>query len=533
MQKFKKKKIAVGFVVLLYLSSFTHFFSFERISIDTNFEKSHIPDLSDPRWMYIREISLNPVTPQSNYQVKIQLNTSNFNYSRVKIDGSDLRFYDPDEIELSYWIEEWNIVGISTIWVKVPDAGTSKIYMEYGYSLASPKSNGATTFDFFDDFEIPSSGWNVTGSAGIAWHTGGNKVWNNYSLAFVIPMSTTTTGYLSMGTNKSIEASQTYKMEMKHKTTTGGINTGNMGWQVSYYNSTHQVGSDSYSGALPKVSSWSDASLFVNTSSDAIYFNVLFSMWWYQFMGTLYWWFDGLRLRKYVDPEPVASVGDENGWFNIVINSPSQNEFFSNNIPNFDIYIDNPLINTTWYTIDSGITNITFSGSTGTIDESEWDKKGDGHVIIRFYENDTRGYIGYNEVTVHKDIMAPTSLISYKPYGNTNLVNRSTTFTITADDDTGSGVSVIRYKVNNSGWIDYDTFFDLSLYVDGFLLIQYYSIDNLGNTEGINTLLVKLIEISPESSGPSIIGYNTFLLLGILCVISIIFVKYRIKIFKK
>jgi hypothetical protein len=312
-----------------------------------------------------------------------------------------------------------------------------------------------------------------------------------------------------------------------------------MGWQVIYYNSTHQVGSDSYSGGLPKVSSWSDASLFVNTSSDAIYFNVVFSTWWYQFVTTLYWWFDGLRLRKYVDPEPVASLGDENGWFNIVINSPSQNEFFGNNTPNFDIFIDNPFIKTTWYTIDSGITNITFSGFTGTINQSEWDKKGDESVNIRFYGNDTWGFIGYTEVTVQKDIISPTSLISYIPYGNTSIVNRSTTFTITADDSTGSGVSVIRYKINNSGWIDYSTFFNLSIYISDYHLIYYYSIDNRGNTEGINTLLVKLVEISPEPSEPSepsipsIIGYNTFLLLGILCAISIILVKYRYKIFKK
>ena len=41
-----------------------------------------------------------------------------------------------------------------------------------------------------------------------------------------------------------------------------------------------------------------------------------------------------------------------------------------------------------WYTIDEGVTNISISSSTGTIDQTEWDKKGEENVMIRFYAND-------------------------------------------------------------------------------------------------------------------------------------------------
>ncbi|GAH78211.1 unnamed protein product, partial [marine sediment metagenome] len=83
-----------------------------------------------------------PATPETNYQVKVLLSTSSFNYSRAKSDGSDLRFYTQNQTLLNYWIEKWNPSGDSIIWVKVPDSGTSSIYMYYGDPSASAMSNG-------------------------------------------------------------------------------------------------------------------------------------------------------------------------------------------------------------------------------------------------------------------------------------------------------------------------------------------------------------------------------------------------------
>ncbi len=107
----------------------------------------------DIHWKYRRPITLNPATPVPNYQVKIVLTPDNFNYSKANPDGSDIRFSQADGTKLSYWIEEWNPSGDTTIWVNVTQEGTDTIYMYYGNPSAKSESNGTSTFVFFDDFE--------------------------------------------------------------------------------------------------------------------------------------------------------------------------------------------------------------------------------------------------------------------------------------------------------------------------------------------------------------------------------------------
>ena len=70
-------------------------------------------------------------------------------------------------------------------------------------------------------------------------------------------------------------------------------------------------------------------------------------------------------------------------------------------------------MNSTWYTLDDGI-KIPFSELMGTINETEWDKKGDGLISIKFYANDTLGQEDYAEVIISKDTTAPTSTISFR-----------------------------------------------------------------------------------------------------------------------
>ena len=41
------------------------------------------PKTSNSVWSYSREITINPATPSNNYQIKIKLNSSIFNYGSV------------------------------------------------------------------------------------------------------------------------------------------------------------------------------------------------------------------------------------------------------------------------------------------------------------------------------------------------------------------------------------------------------------------------------------------------------------------
>ncbi|MFX1497214.1 MAG: SBBP repeat-containing protein [Promethearchaeota archaeon] len=211
----------------------------------------------------------------------------------------------------------------------------------------------------------------------------------------------------------------------------------------------------------------------------------------------------------------------------ITINAPLANEFFGSSAPNFDISIFELNLNSTWYTIDGGITNITFTGLTGTIDQTEWDKIGaTGPVIIRFYANDTLGSLAFADVTIYKDVEVPSSQILFIPHSGTVDVNVSTIFTLTASDGTGSGVFVIRYKINDSTWNDYTGEFDLSGYAFGYYNISYYAIDNVGNIENVNSILVELVEIPPPPQ-PGIPGYDILIIMGIIGVSMIIILRKR------
>ena len=181
----------------------------------------------------------------------------------------------------------------------------------------------------------------------------------------------------------------------------------------------------------------------------------------------------------------------------ITITTPSQNDFFGVVPPNFEISILKPNITNIWYTLDNGITNNTSPGLTGTIDQIEWNKILADVVTIRFYANDTLGFEGNAEVTIKKDLNHPQSLISQE----------GLTFTITADDGSGSGVSVIKYRINGSSWIDYTVPFSLEY---GIWNITYQAIDAVGNVESENTLIINLRDPGTEEEPGGIPSYPLF-----------------------
>jgi len=111
-------------------------------------------------WSYRRAIT---ITEQSgstltDYQVRIELNSSNFDFSKANADGSDIRFTKDDgETLLAYWIEKWDSSNEqAVVWVKVPSipaGGSTTIYMYYGNPSAVSESDGEAVFEFFDDFD--------------------------------------------------------------------------------------------------------------------------------------------------------------------------------------------------------------------------------------------------------------------------------------------------------------------------------------------------------------------------------------------
>ena len=184
----------------------------------------------------------------------------------------------------------------------------------------------------------------------------------------------------------------------------------------------------------------------------------------------------------------------------ITINSPGTNDLFGITAPNFIIYKSGSLLNSTWYTLDNGITNVTFAGLSGAINQTVWDNFGFGIITLRFYINDSFGKIGFDEVSIRKDIDMPEITVN-SPTNNTAFAS-SPFINLTIDEP---NLDKVWYIINNS-LIDITDnvtlFIDFSIWnslPQGEFNIELFANDTMGNINSFNTLY-----LSKDTIGPNI-----------------------------
>ncbi|MFX1260428.1 MAG: hypothetical protein ACFFAN_21475, partial [Promethearchaeota archaeon] len=97
----------------------------------------------------------------------------------------------------------------------------------------------------------------------------------------------------------------------------------------------------------------------------------------------------------------IISYTGASGPPQIVINSPNSYQLIGNTASNYDISIMGSY-NSIWYTLDGGLTNITVSSLTGTINQAAWDVQADGLVTIIFYASNSIRLVGSSQVHVIK-----------------------------------------------------------------------------------------------------------------------------------
>jgi len=486
-------------------------------TVDTN-------PLSEDDWLYFRELSLNPSTPENNFQVKVLLNDSNFEYANANSDGSDLRFYDPNNQKLSYWIESWVYGGESIIWVNVPVSGTSSIYMYYGNSQALSESNGEDVFIFFDDFE--GSNLNLT-----KWNTDDDQyssitVSNSQVRLYTRPPSVfyerTHYGFHDY----YIEHGETYGY---HAITGGAIFTpsennwliGQMHWinstSAPYYENDvlYSDDTDNPSGPLPvrfyahtayagPGTHWGSI-ISSNDESIGIPGRSMRVRTWLDETNEVDIRIDWVAVHKWSSSLPEVSIGEEmpNQIAPIIsVTNPTPNEVFGMSAPDFELSIFGTSINTTWYTIDDGSTNITFSGLTGAIDQTEWDKKGDGDIILRFYVNNTLGNSSYTDVIIKKDTLLPLITID-SPLENEVFGKLAPNFNLTI---TEPNIDLMWYTLDYGVTNITHALFDGTINQaewnkkgNGTVDIRFYVLDKAGN-EAYEDIIVR-----KEISDPIII----------------------------
>ncbi len=185
----------------------------------------------------------------------------------------------------------------------------------------------------------------------------------------------------------------------------------------------------------------------------------------------------------------------------VTINSPKNNDGFGNQAPTFDVTIIISDFNASWYTLYNGSIwsiNYTFSGSTGSINQTAWDYAGVGVITIFFYANSSKGYVGFDSVNVIKDLMDPTvNILSPQPY---ELFGNSAPAFIVEINDTN--LDEMWYELPggiNRTFLMNETFNggEWGTLPNGTVTIWFYANDSAGN-EASDSVEVRIDVLAPN-----------------------------------
>lgn len=154
-------------------------------------------------------------------------------------------------------------------------------------------------------------------------------------------------------------------------------------------------------------------------------------------------------------------------------------------------------------------------------------------ISISFYAKDIWGNLGLTKfytIEIH-DFQDPITMLSFIPYESTTYVNHSTLISLVSDDGFGSGLENVKYKINESEWLDYNIPFNLNNYTEGYYNISYYSTDLAGNVEEINSFIVKLIKIPQDAprDSPAIPGFDILLVIGLMALYTSFLTRKKIR----
>ncbi len=160
-------------------------------------------------WHYYREVTIhNPNNyDYTDIQVDINLTSSNFNFSRARSDGTDIRIVlDNDACTpLDYWVEKWDPQqGEARIWVKLPSIqanSDTRILILYGNPSATshdpehhgltkvmtrlPANDGPGYTIQYQEWIMPDNRFQQDAGNPMGWH-GDDNAWS-YTLPFNFP----------------------------------------------------------------------------------------------------------------------------------------------------------------------------------------------------------------------------------------------------------------------------------------------------------------------------------------------------------
>ena len=206
----------------------------------------------------------------------------------------------------------------------------------------------------------------------------------------------------------------------------------------------------------------------------------------------------------------------------ITINAPIPDTLFADTAPVFNIEIEERFLNSTWYSLDGGVTNHYFA-LNGSISESLWDALPSAPVTITFYADDIAGNVGSASVLVDKDIDDPIITIN-TPENNLETTS-APSFDLTIVETNLDSIwytlddGITNIICGTSGTIDQTIWANLA---DGTYTLKFYANDTLGHL-GSSEVTVKKV--------PSIPGIPSYdiLLLSFITLISITVITWKFR----
>lgn len=182
----------------------------------------------------------------------------------------------------------------------------------------------------------------------------------------------------------------------------------------------------------------------------------------------------------------------------IVINTPASNNLYDNIAPIFNVEISDPNLDTSWYSLDGGLTNYIFT-TNSSINQTLWESTPDGQVDIVFYANDTAENLIFDSVTVRKDTHAPvitiTSPNSYDLFGNSTISFNVEIFDLNLEKMWYTIVgSLTNITFISNGTIDTALW---NSFGSGDLTLVFYANDTHGRISMNNVIISK--DIDPPS----------------------------------
>ncbi len=186
----------------------------------------------------------------------------------------------------------------------------------------------------------------------------------------------------------------------------------------------------------------------------------------------------------------------------VTVINPNAGTLFGVTGPVFNVTVFEPDLSTAWYRVGISQTNNSFTNGTSTpVEATDWAAQPNGTVILQFWANDTLGDVGIANVTVHKDIIAPsitgTGLVQWQLCNETapafsltiSEANLNTTWYSLDNGVTNTTCSLTGTLATQ--WASYG---------NGTVTVTFWANDTLGNVSTTSVFLLKDI-IAPSITG--------------------------------